>query len=298
MKKNIIITTAFLLLFSLTLHGCTAHRESQKAQTSIPAEQTEPQNGDYTVYVCDLSDSAGLIQATSVSSYDLYDEEKYTDDSIPKTKTLEIHGESVAGVYSGISRPVPDCEYYPSYRYAFNHGIFGFTPDGVLKIYIRTPDSFDYKDKETITQEEAMAIAKDVFAEVLGDYSSFQTQAKLMNDGSYNYYRILFYKTVDGIQTAERVEIEISKIGGELGMIRTNMYGRIPSDIRNPFDMTKAEEALFETVDKMVVREVDNYKITGVMLTVLEDGSRALFYYVEIRYKGSGGEVVTLLVTE
>ena len=135
----------------------------------------------------------------------------------------------------------------------------------------------------TCSQEECLEIAK-AFLRPYAELSSYQVDV-LFHEAD-GLYEIEFTKYIGSCKTTDRATVTVAA-SGELYSYSSTMLGRISTETVNDFDMTKAEVSVSGKLYAIyggVLERYDSveYEILDTKLTLLEDGSAALIYTVDV----------------
>lgn len=285
--KKIIVCLLSALMLALTFSSCS---------------ESKPE-GKYTIQLCGFSDS--IPEAVNQLEYDKWSYD-YTDDSVEQNITVSLNGRTdEAEYYYSIYR---DYDYYPTHIYRTeNFSLYTFTDDGELNGFLCFCDQENVKDTDKIyTEEECRDIATTFLSRYV-DVKDYTVKTKYYaKDRSYSFY---FEKFVDGIESAEEVEIRIAE-NGHIHFMGAFMLDKIPTDAQVDFDFEEIEGQITARLDETYAEAKEiydrvEYDFERYVLTMDENGDYMLVCEVVVdcyTYSGSGyarsGERLCFVVQE
>ena len=299
MKKILSLSLA-LCLAAVSLAGCargngpqeTAADSEGKPDRTRTALSAPTESGPYSVLEFGYSDSVSGTLHTMEYTY--WNRDRFTDTGAAKTKRMSVGGMVCTGSYVD-----SDYETYNTFATARyldqNQKLFEVDDRGLLTSYFWGSSGLQTTGG-TCPQEECVEIAK-AFLRPYAELSSYQVDV-LFHEAD-GLYEIEFTKYIGSCKTTDRATVTVA-VSGELYSYSSTMLGRISTETVNDFDMAKTESSVSGKLYAIyggVLERYDSveYEILDTKLTLLEDGSAALIYTVDVSCINAveGCEVVT-----
>ena len=188
-----------------------------------------------------------------------------------------------------------EVNYFSEYKYKDSAGNeYWFDDKEMLTRYWNCNVS---KEGKIVTQEECAEIARN-FVKGIIDTSEYRCSVKTEEWLGEKRYYVLFSKYIGEIETTDHAEVYLN-LNGEITSYSGFMLNRISlkTSIAG-IDLNAVTEALRQKLDITYEKAKGNYDRVeysepDFQLTVLKNGQRGLFTYVEVRCVNNVGECET-----
>ena len=235
---------------------------------------------EYTALLCGFCDCVSDIDL--VCEYDVWNQGTFQDDSAPKEVTVTIQGKTVTGYYDYSSCVLQSN--YISHRYIGYEPFVMFDVDSDNNVVFFSMIGSDDGAGEPLTEPQCQAVAKAFLLEHYTDDLSAYRITDTLTVG--DRYAFTFTKYIDGYATADSAYVSVNT-NGCVECVSSHMLGRINSKTKINFDMDAVEQAIFSKLDTMYADVKDRYAeitytVTDTSVTVLRDGTQAVYCTVDI----------------
>jgi hypothetical protein len=257
---------ASLIIAVLLFTGCNPH----------------PGVKEYEAFVYGHSDS--IAEVYSEIEYDIHSKEKYEDFQPPEQIEIIIEGKTISGSNGEKIYTNDNC--YPEFEYRPQNDqceYFSVNEKGELTCVRFTDRASHIMGEKLLSQDECKNIAIDFFKNIV-DVADYQITVTEEDD----LYYVKFQKFVGEWQTTDKASIALFK-DGTLYQYNSFMMGRVPADLEtSDIDLNRARKAATEKLDLLFTEAKEKFtQVTYdepiILLTVLEDGTRALLYIVDVK---------------
>lgn len=273
--KKLIVFVILLGLFTSCLAAC---KEESITQSTVKQ--------DFEAYIASCCNSiAGADHSVELA---IWKQDKYVDNTAKQTITKTINGEPVQGVYSHTKIDLPNN--YGRHTYICENGNEMIIDDsGILQFYFWGKAAISAAKKETYTEEECLAIAKNfIRTDVLGDINFDQYTVKTDVDDDSGLYEFSFYKYIKGYKTTEEAHIYVHK-SGALYAFGSYMFGKISEEDFVEFDSEKVAQVIDKKINAIYQNVKGNnsvmtYEEPEIHFTLLDNGEPALFCVVIVKF--------------
>lgn len=285
--KRIISVTLLAIFGTTLLAGCASE------VANCTSDQKSETYGQYEILICGYADS--ITEVCHEIEYEFADKEKY--DTIKPEESLEftLNNEKKFVEYIPSSPEYREVNYFSEYKYKDSAGNeYWFDDKEMLTRYWNCNVS---KEGKIVTQEECAEIARN-FVKGIIDTSEYRCSVKTEEWLGEKRYYVLFSKYIGEIETTDHAEVYLN-LNGEITSYSGFMLNRISlktsiADI----DLNAVAEALRQKLDITYEKAKGNYDRVeysepDFQLTVLKNGQRGLFTYVEVRCVNNVGECET-----
>lgn len=272
--KKLIVFVILLGLFTSCLAAC---KEESITQSTVKQ--------DFEAYIASCSDSNSVELA-------IWKQDKYVDNTAKQTITKTINGEPVQGVYSHTKIDLPNN--YGRHTYICENGKEMIIDDsGILQFYFWGKAAISAAKKETYTEEECLAIAKNfIRTDVLGDINFDQYTVKTDVDDDSGLYEFSFRKYIKGYKTTEQAHIYVHK-SGALYAFGSYMFGKISEEDFVEFDSEKVAQVIDKKINAIYQNVKGNNSVMTyepeIYFTLLDNGEPALFCVVIVKFATPAG---------
>ncbi|MBQ9848286.1 MAG: hypothetical protein IJO64_04435 [Clostridia bacterium] len=261
MKRLIVLFTALLALIT-AFSGCveTGTENDTNYEVLIVSEGKNPE-------------------------YKFADESRYNAEPPEKTKEFIYNGEQKELIYE--ETVYNSYNYFPEYKYYIDKesGYVYFDPENnITKIKY----SKDKNNENELPLNELVEIAKKFLLEHVSvpDLSEYTIETRAAPPFNYE---IFFVKYISGIKATDNAFMRVDMYGN-VSDYTTTMFGKVPADTENPFELEKAKSAVYERLDNYYADKKDDYDEISYgkpdfRLTVLKDGKTALACSVAVRLR-------------
>ena len=246
-------------------------------------------NVKYDIFITDLTDSSSLA-GVQVDYYQLHSTSAKENYSLgEKTFTfgsLTFDGIPLEGVFGYAMRR--EYNTYDEYEYLDKEtgAFFDVDKEGSLGFYLHSDDgSWEKITSDHLDDERTAAIARE-FAGSFRNISGYEISA--IRESSSKIKTVYFQKTVNGILTTDRFQVDVSYDSVVLGY-SSFMTDKISADI-------KTDDINIESIDKAVSdylkdiieeNNITEIQKTKTLLSLLEDGKRIIIEQYDMKV-GSG----------
>lgn len=229
------------------------------------------------------------------TEFQFRDENKYASLEPKKTMNITIGEKTIAGRF--IETEFRGIRYYPSIRYEVNKGEeFDVSPEGHLIFWFNgNPAPSD--PSVILSKEQCLEVAKSFLHPYVQDINQYQiTVSDKKTFSEIDYYTFTFTKWIGELETTDTANISIFE-SGEVLSYSAELLNSITEDTVNPFDVDKAEKALYQKLDLLLANVSRNYSsvkynIVNKRISVIKGGNIALVFYVDIVFQNRQGEYI------
>lgn len=210
------------------------------------------------------------------------------DASAPAQMTVTFQGKSYTGEYDYSICQFP--ETHKRHKYDGDHILFDIhAQTGKLLYFLRTDaDAFD--QRFVVGDEQCLELAKAAAREYIA-VDDYQYEVSKDDELGNHRYTVRFYREIGGYRTNDNLVITINGNGEVVAMSQT-MLGSFDGVSSFELGAQAAETMLDAKVDGLY-RDIENYldyEIRTVRLITLEDGSRALYYLIDVSFDAGNEE--------
>lgn len=225
-----------------------------------------------------------------------------TDSSRPQTVTLTINGQTITGTYSHSEKKFPD-NFYRHIYYGENKGHDFYLDDSGQLLWLWDNMVLESKaeNKEELTEEACMAIAKEFILNNVSDKIDLDAYTIRKSDGLTQGYTFVFKKYINGFATMDEAWIGVLK-SGEVYSYSSTMFGKISADDMPKLDQGKLTKTIENKLDTIYQDTRDNYaaikyKDPELSLMLLDDGTPAIYCAVGVHFEDDRGGYISDLVS-
>ncbi len=304
MKKNIILSITVILSILLTVFIITCFAsDSNKtdndnladAPSVSPSTQTSEQAEKITQSPKPTATSKKDLSIELYASYVNDHDTKEAEKKAPKQQTVEVNGEKITGSFDEVDYQIYDNTEYLKYKADTNGSMFSvYSKSGIIRdfsIPIKEWGAFG-----NLSKDECKKIALNFASQFLNVDEYEYTGG--FNEKSYVFW---FSRFFDGIETSDGFAISVSTNGTVESFSRAYVEALQNENLdeealREELKYLHSQEVLDE-IDK-IAENYPGYTDHDVneMIIVLEDGSFAMKYSINVESSETGGEIIPYLV--
>ena len=304
MERKLIIA---LLLFSLLLAGCNATTGLQSSLNSESFESSDSFDEEipkkyqpYSIYWFDMKFNF-VAPPIVVNTPKIYMSNEVVEEGVA-SQTLDLlftqvdsqyyNSQSTIGIRAALSR------YFVT---QYGSVMLDSATGKVVELNFKVSDKIDTnKEAKKITQEECDTILLEYlnhlgFDPNQGNYKLQKSSLHTINEGtSYarNIYGYKFKKYIDGVETSDMCSVGITEYGSLLYYKRGDAMD--DAEIEALSIDYKRTEALAKEYAENVCDGIDSgncsYSLSSPYLLLLDDGSYAVWYAIDIQLGKNGEE--------